>query len=256
MRRRTSNGDGKRSMSVLGDSLSAVQRYEAALPEEEAVHEMRVATRRLRAALRLLHLRNFDRDVKMLQDALGDVRDLQLQVSWVRDRDQALYRARQAKLKKAEQALDPALRRWQSHTLPALLWAVANCSAPSQTKVVKTLRKRLKRLEQRLERARVRPSPGSLHAARISVKQVRYLLDAAKKALPKKVTRLEADLKTLQASLGELHDVDARIDLLKRRPALLRDQKETRDRLGKIAAAQLARWHKQHLVRRAVAALH
>jgi CHAD domain-containing protein len=41
---------------------------------------MRVAARRLRAALRLLRLREFDRAVKKLQDALGDVRDLQLQI--------------------------------------------------------------------------------------------------------------------------------------------------------------------------------
>jgi CHAD domain-containing protein len=121
---------------------------------------------------------------------------------------------------------------------------------------LKILRKSLKRLEQRLERARLRPSPRTMHAARISVKQVRYLLDVAKEVLPKKVIRLESDLKALQASLGELHDVDTRIDLVKNKPALLRDQKETRERLGKIAAAQLARWHKQHLAQRAAAALH
>ena len=83
------------------------------------------------------------------------------------------------------------------------------------------------------------------------MKQVRYLLAVAKKSLPKKTVSLENDLKALQATLGELHDVDVRIDLVRRKPALLRDQQEVRTRLGKIASAQLDRWHKQHLVSRA-----
>jgi CHAD domain-containing protein len=240
---------------LLTDHVRLVQQHEPALPEEDAVHEMRVATRRLRAALRVLGVRKLDPDVKMLQDALGDVRDLQLQAEWLRLRDAGLYRSSRASLTKAKQALQPALRRWRSHTLPALLEAAADDFALPARKLSKTFRKRLKRLQQRLERARARPTPASLHAARISVKQVRYLVEVAKESLPKRVIRLESDLKTLQASLGELHDVDARIDLVKGKPALVRDQEETRNRLSKIAAAQLTRWHKRRLIDRASAAL-
>src|SRR5262249_53866201 len=172
--------------------------------------EMRVAIRRLRAALRILRLRQLEPPVKRLQDALGKVRDLQLQVDWLRGRDEALRQSRLARLRKAEEALGRELQLWRSEGLPALLHA-AGASATSTRKVHKMLRKRLARLEERLELARRTLRPKALHRARISVKQVRYLLDAAKKSLPKQTLSLGSDLKTLQATLGELHDLDVRI---------------------------------------------
>ena len=75
-------------------------------------------------------------------------------------------------------------------------------------------------------------------------------MQAAKGALPKKALRLEADLKSLQASLGELHDADVRIALIKNRPKLLRTEREARQRLAKVVDAQLARWHGQKVAAR------
>ena len=69
---------------LLLDQVTALERYEAVVPEKDAVHEMRVAARRLRATLRLLRLEKLDPKVKALQDALGEVRDLQLQIVLVR----------------------------------------------------------------------------------------------------------------------------------------------------------------------------
>jgi len=86
-----------------------------------------------------------------------------------------------------------------------------------------------------------------MHRARISVKQVRYLLEISQEMLPAKAAALVADLKTLQASLGELHDVDARLALLRSKPALRRDQQEDRNRLARIIATQLDRWHHQSI---------
>src|SRR6266436_2765155 len=97
---------------------------------------------------------------------------------------------------------------------------------------------------------RPRLTPKALHRARISVKGVRYLLEVAKDSLPKKAAALESDLKALQASLGELHDVDVRIGLVKRNRTLLRDQKEARGQLSKIIAAQLVRWRKEKVAKR------
>src|ERR1700682_4971291 len=70
---------------LLEARLLDVRRYEPQLTEgtpEDAVHDMRVALRRLRAALRLFRLRELDGPVKALQDALGAVRDLKLQIGW------------------------------------------------------------------------------------------------------------------------------------------------------------------------------
>jgi CHAD domain-containing protein len=240
-----------RASQLLTGGLRAVEQPGGNLPAAAAVHQARVSARKLRAALRILGARELDRGVKDLQDALGDVRDLQLQVAWLRGRDAALFRAHRAQLRKAERGLDAALRKWRSRTVPALLEASVNARAPSPRKLSKLLRKRLDRLEERLERARAKLSPTMLHRARISVKQVRYLLQVAKGALPRKALRLDADLKSLQASLGELHDADLRIGLVKDRPRLQRDQRDARERLAKVVEAQLARWKKQKVAARA-----
>jgi CHAD domain-containing protein len=116
------------------------------------------------------------------------------------------------------------------------------------------LRKRLTKLEERLEAAKERPTPRAMHRARISVKQVRYLLELAP-SLPRRVEARIADLKSLQASLGELHDVDVRIALLRGRRTLLRDQQEARERLLKVALAQIGRWHQQDVAGKARRAL-
>jgi CHAD domain-containing protein len=228
---------------LMAQRLRDVQRHEGALPAEEAVHEMRIAARRLRASLRLARLRELDPAVKDLQDALGEVRDLHLQLAWLRGRDAALARSVAARLREAERRLQRALGRWRSRTLPAVLDAEARAHALHRKRLQRVLRKALRRLEERLEVARTRPSPRSLHRARISVKQVRSLIEVGRDALPGKVVRIIARLKPLQASLGELHDADERMKLVRRRPLLFREQKEERGRLAKIVAAQLSGWH-------------
>lgn len=238
---------------MLAPFLAVIERQEPALPGKDPVHDARVACRRVRAALRLLGLRELDRPVKDLQDALGDVRDLQLQADWLLHRDQRLHRQRAALTRKAEKALGAALRRWHTRTLPLLIQA--DVTRPTAKKVRRILRRRLAKLEERLEAARQRPKPRAMHRARISVKQVRYLMELAAPELPRRVAARIADLKTLQASLGELHDLDVRIALLRERRALLRDQQEARERLVKVVLAQLARWHRQDVAGKARKAL-
>ncbi|HMB70112.1 MAG TPA: CHAD domain-containing protein, partial [bacterium] len=71
--------------------------------DPEELHDLRVAIRRLRAALRLYrdHLpgkaRRFGRELKRIGAALGDVRDLDVQIEWLRDHAGELpHRERQA----------------------------------------------------------------------------------------------------------------------------------------------------------------
>src|SRR3989442_15587833 len=59
------------SARLLADQARAVQQHEADLPEQDAVHDMRVATRRLRAALRVLRLGKLDRRGEGPPDARG-----------------------------------------------------------------------------------------------------------------------------------------------------------------------------------------
>jgi len=110
--------------------------------------------------------------------------------------------------------------------------------------VRKLLRKRLLRFEERLEAALLRATPPAMHRVRISVKQLRYLFELVSRALPGAASLILAGLPRLQEALGELHDVDVRIRLLRanRRAALLREQEEAREKLAAITAAELRRW--------------
>jgi CHAD domain-containing protein len=233
---------------ILAARVRDVQKFEARLPEEEAVHGMRVAARRLRAALRLLRLRELDGKVKELQDALGAVRDLQLQIAWLRGRDDALAERRKASLKKAERVLERALSEWRARTLPRLLEAAESKfkGRLSGDHVRKVLRKRLARFEERLQAALDKPVPEAIHAVRRSVKQLRYLFELAQPAFPAAAKSLLVELTPLQESLGELHDVDVRLHLL-RKKGLLREQKQDRARLAAIVIAELSRWKKQKI---------
>jgi CHAD domain-containing protein len=228
---------------ILAAHLGNLERLENGLPGLDAVHDMRVATRRLRAALRLLRLRELDEPVKKLQDALGNVRDLQLQIAWFKGRDAALHRSRVALLHKAERALESTVREWHAKTLPRLLEAVAEPPNLTDRKMRKILRKRLQWFEQRLDAARAHPSSKALHRARIAVKQIRYLFEITRRKFTKAAKLLLPELPPLQYALGELHDLDARLLLLKSRPDLRREQEEERARLAKIVKAELKRWH-------------
>src|SRR5438309_11660784 len=96
---------------LLSARLADVRRHEAVLLQGapvEPVHDMRVASRRLRAALRLLgngSLRELEPAVKELQDALGAVRDVQLQLAWLARRSRKLAARRREGLPSAEAAL-------------------------------------------------------------------------------------------------------------------------------------------------------
>src|SRR5438105_6071037 len=98
---------------LLEARLLDVRRHEEDVPAPEAVHDMRVAARRLRAALRLFKLRPLDAPVKRLQDALGAVRDVQLQIEWLAGRDPALAARRRKLLGRSERALEQAVETWR-----------------------------------------------------------------------------------------------------------------------------------------------
>ncbi|MFN2546559.1 MAG: CHAD domain-containing protein [Myxococcales bacterium] len=219
---------------LLAGRIEAVQKHEGGLPSAEAVHDMRVALRRLRAALRLLRLRELDPPVKELQDALGQVRDLQLQIEWLAGRPPS--RRRTAALRKAERALEPALAKWRDRTLPALLDAARKAKAPDASRRRQILRKRLRRFEERLEAALARPTPRAMHRVRISVKQIRYLFEIEKGPAAK---LLLAELPPLQESLGQLHDMDVRA---------MPQEKAARAQLASIVKTQLQRWKNRDII--------
>jgi CHAD domain-containing protein len=242
---------------LLEARLLDVRLYEPQLAEgapEGPVHDMRVALRRLRAALRLFRLRELDGPVKALQDALGAVRDLRLQIAWFAHRDAQLAAKRRALLQGAERALRRRLHIWQQRTVPLLQKAVQDLDPSGRLggdKVRNVLRKHLDRLDDRLDAALKSLDPATAHRLRISVKQVRYLAELVEDALPDFSKALLKDLPSLQEALGKLHDIDVRIQLLSRAKnrKLLEAEKKRRAQQARQLAAKLRRWSKGHPLR-------
>ena len=237
---------------ILAGRLRDLQRclrgMTGGLPPASAVHDLRVAARRLRAALLLLRRREEDATVKRLQDAPGAVRDLQLQIAWLRGRDPALASRRKARLQKAFIALDRALVAWRLQALPQLLEASAGkfSGRLSGARVRKLLRRRLRRLEERLKTALRTPTSPAMHAVRRTAKQLRYLFELVRPAFPAASKTLLAELAPLQEVLGRLHDVDLRL-LLLRDPGLRLEQRASRERLLRAAVAGLERWQRHEI---------
>src|SRR5260370_12822066 len=114
--------------------LGDLRRYEGALSNgvsEEAIHDMRVAAHRLRVALLVLEGRKaskLERKVKRLQDALGEFRDLQVQLGWLEKQKnladaegiRMLLAQLRATLLDRERDLRTALEEWIENSAPKL----------------------------------------------------------------------------------------------------------------------------------------
>lgn len=214
---------------LLEARLADVRRYEGALagdgePDAGAVHDMRVAARRLRAALRLLGERRafaLEPQVKALQDALGAVRDVQVHRDWIAERaggDPAvldLARGVDAERPAAEKKLRAALRAWSGAVAPALAQASLAPGARGSLggeRVRKQLRRARARLERRMDDAgEADLAPAEAHGVRIAAKKLRYLAELAAPGRPKRLRRLLAVLEPFLDRLGALHDADVRV---------------------------------------------
>jgi CHAD domain-containing protein len=244
---------------ILAARLSDVTRWEEGLPALEAVHGMRVASRRLRQALKLFGLKELDGPVKQLQDALGGLRDLQLQADWLAPRDRRLQRQRVQLVPKAQQQLQRAVRVFRLKTLPAILESTQKLSARGKLgghKMRKRLGKRIDRFDDRLQAALKNPKPRPMHRLRIAAKQLRYTCELLESAFSA-ARGLLVELAPLQQSLGDLHDADVRIELLSRhgRRALVREEQEARDKLAALIGKELSRWQTQNVSKSALQAL-
>ena len=258
--------------------LDDVRRFEAALagdgePDMDAVHDMRIATRRLRAAIALFgrgDLAALEDEVKALQDALGEVRDGQVQRRWFARRaekgaeDGALVEWAGAGVPKASKRLRRALRAWQGAVAPTVARAAPNAAAKGKLqgkRLAKELRARLRTLKRRLAAVRQDPSARAAHRLRIAAKKLRYLAELVHPGFPGPAERMLEALVPLQERLGDLHDTDVRIERLERlaRKGARRERQPARATLGSLRKErareeralrrELARWRDERIVR-------
>jgi CHAD domain-containing protein len=258
--------------------LADVRRYEAAFegeaePDGDAVHDMRVASRRLRAAIALFGerpLAALEPEVKALQDALGALRDLQVLRSWLRSRrggsgrGAALAEAVDRDRASVEKKVRLALRAW-SAALAAQIDGAASEVAGRGRLGGRMIRERvethLARLDRRLERAGRKPSPRRVHRVRIATKKLRYVAELVRPAFQEAAGEVLTALVPLQEQLGDLHDTHVRVERLKglveagtaaeahAAEELLVRVEEDRAQLESAVKRELSRWNEEDVVR-------
>ena len=192
----------------------------------EALHDLRVASRRLRAALGVYGTafapkvaRALLRSAKALTSALGPVRDLDVQLGALEKLGDALPTNQREGLQRVIRRLKRQrlrerrlmrrhLRRWAGKQFQAQLketLAESLPSAPLSTfaSVITTA------WEQVAQYSAVVQDPGKvaeLHEMRIFTKRLRYTLELFAPTLPEEKAALLKPLSELQESLGQIHD--------------------------------------------------
>ncbi len=224
-------------------------------PSSRAVHQTRVATRRLRSDLKtfspvldpvwLEHTRS---ELKWLGTVLGRVRDVDVLAERlatdgatspleVRGEHQLLSKLAGERRRYSEE-LQGALQSerylnmldrlqagvwsppyWVSPQLPQNETQELGPDAPARDVLPRLVGVHWQKLRRRVRRAGPRPTDAQLHRIRIGSKQVRYAAEAAASAIGKPARRMARRAEDLQTVLGQHHDSVAAVKWLEEVPA-------------------------------------
>jgi triphosphatase len=219
--------------------LAALCAHEAGVrtdDDPEKVHQMRVASRRLRAALRLFEAvlppaaSSLQDELAWIAAALGEVRDLDVQIaslaragSGLRAESEALRAVLclfDARRSAARDALHSALATHRFATLVTGLRDLAEQPGPDRADdgldvADRLIRRTHRRLRKAGEQLHPEASPATLHRARIRVKQFRYALECFSELYGKPARRLIRRAARLQDVLGGAQDAAVLQELLR-----------------------------------------
>jgi len=227
------------ALSFLDDAEAARTRM-VPVRDDEALHDFRVALRRLRSCMRAYRpffddtVRKRDRQaVRELARATGAARDLEVQLAWLDSAGlpadaTAGARVLSTRLRDARRPADRealrAVHRFPAERAriePAFLRHIETIdrSAPLRSTTTATAAAALAgpaldELESRLDAIGEEGDEAAIHEARIAGKRVRYLLEpfaAAVQGGPALLKRL----RRFQDDLGDLHDIDVLLALTK-----------------------------------------
>ena len=219
--------------------LAALCAHEAGVRtanDPEKVHQMRVASRRLRAALRLFEAvlppaaGSLQDELAWIAAALGEVRDLDVQIaslaragSGLRAESEALGAVLcllDARRSAARQALHSALATHRFATLVTGLRDLAEQPGPDRADdgldvADLLIRRTHRRLRKAGEQLHPEASPATLHRARIRAKQFRYALECFSELYGKPARRLIRRAVRLQDVLGGAQDAAVLQELMR-----------------------------------------
>jgi CHAD domain-containing protein len=234
-----------RALEVRLAGLRALLATEGWAGEEEPLHQVRVAARRLGAVLDLVDPEAYPghkgrrRALKRLVDILGLPRELDVHAFQLeRRRREATEPLRAALLEHLLEEVDRARskarramhRELEELRLPDLdkLLEVPSLPAPFQPTSLQEAAWAC--LEPRAEAAlgdlaalAVQEDPPALHKARVRIKKLRYAVEALEGAFAEPPEAVLKDLRALQTTLGDHHDLAALEALLWEAEGRLRD---------------------------------
>ncbi len=221
---------------IVGEQARVLRgaRRGARAGDADAVHDMRVASRRIRAALRifepcLVAPRGLRRRVRKLAGALGDVRDLDVMAALLshqrpdrlgaaerrrledlvfalgKDRERARRRLAQRLAGDRFRALARRLERLARH--PEVREG-PEADAPAGRGLDEAVTRLAEAIARQPAMAEVAPDAEALHALRIAFKRLRYALEFHAGAGGLAYDTELAIARGMQDCLGELHDTD------------------------------------------------
>ncbi len=227
---------GELARSALGQHVEVLLARDAEVragDDMEALHQMRVATRRLRAGLRLFqHVVPADADalraeLKWLANSLGAVRDLDVQLESLRNAAEDVHAQPEAlaplvawfteRHVSARQALVECMDSERFSAVLSLLVALvstpaATSGAPAdaaETVVPELLRSHRRRFRKAARGLDSRSPAPNLHRARIRAKQLRYSLEFTERLYDKPSRSLIRRAVQVQDALGAIQDAVA-----------------------------------------------
>lgn len=224
------------AISFLDDAAGASARLET-YADDRALHDFRVALRRLRSTLRGYRScikqrvpRKLMRRARSLARATNAARDSEVQVHWLRSVGgrmrpherpgyQWLVRAVEGRVRAAYQDMRAydvpgRFRKFDARLRRSL---VGDAGKDGSTLFAAALFQRLQEagaeLEVHLQRVHSPADEMEAHQARIAAKRLRYLLEPVRDCLPQGRAAVE-ELKQLQDLLGEIHDMQVMENVL------------------------------------------
>jgi CHAD domain-containing protein len=237
-----------RSMLDRLDAMAARVKGVTTARDVEDVHQMRVASRRLRAALRQFRhefpegsVKSWNRIVRRVTRRLGPARDLDVQILFVRDHLEHLedgglrpgVRRLLLRWKQKRERLQPKVRRAMEDlsasglfddlggTLRRILTHARLENVPDRSEAVRERARTSVRseVESLLSFETFVPQPEraeELHRMRIAAKRLRYTLELFAPVYDGALDDHVKRIKRIQTLLGDLHDCDVWIELLPR----------------------------------------
>ena len=212
----------------LEEARAARARLDAEPTDPEALHDLRVALRRLRSTERayrdLLEPilgKKLRKRLKAVASATGPARDAEVQLAWLEQQRESIKTHERAGFqwlhRRLRARVDEEYGHVRAHVCPdfdrscerlgeRLALTYPDGTEPFGVVAARLVREATTELAEHLSRVHGESDEVEVHQARIAGKRIRYLIEPLRGEL-EPLKALVAELKTLQDVMGEIHDI-------------------------------------------------